>query len=596
MNEEKKKRDILNKIKKIKNIKIFAGLVGALLPFILILFIILVAAYGRQFPNFVGVTMVGRETAYGSSSKDLPEDLTTLGIDTWTDEEKQIFKDYERERKYYDECYSYYGAGRYNSKSEKCMTVDEDGNKVKNIRADLTDKFDISTVVTTINYQGVVNLSVFDVEYDDNVYGSEYKGEGNVINQHTRNFYEQAGQYTGNNFIIYPGERMLLGNLISNDIKFSVVEYRKWVCGNRTCDNASEIYSDWNYLGKITASNDEEAKKNYSVSGTIENLNNAISFGKSSCLNSRDKWLKPNYCFDLDTLYDEVFQGNVVEGDTESYLEDRYEATVPVDGERLIVGMEYIAVSVKKKINYDLYQKYLKEVYVPHIYINCDDCSYKNVDGESKKDIASSITTKIMQFAESFKMYNKEDDLLKLRESLYPISNGGGNGSFSGSVPYNYSCSNGLPSELTYAGHSGWDLNVGSNTVGTNVYPLFNGVVVTAEYSSSYGNCPPASGTYACGHCWGSYGTPALGNHVVIYGKAIDGNYYYVKYGHLSGVNVKVGDVVDEKTVLGQAGNTGCSTGPHLHIGLAYPSGATVNPYTWKKMYGDSYRSVMCSR
>ncbi len=56
-------------------------------------------------------------------------------------------------------------------------------------------------------------------------------------------------------------------------------------------------------------------------------------------------------------------------------------------------------------------------------------------------------------------------------------------------------------------------------------------------------------------------------------------------YHHLSAVSVSVGDVVDAGVVLGPSGNTGCSTGEHLHFEVAHadPNGrwVPVDPYGW---------------
>jgi murein DD-endopeptidase MepM/ murein hydrolase activator NlpD len=38
------------------------------------------------------------------------------------------------------------------------------------------------------------------------------------------------------------------------------------------------------------------------------------------------------------------------------------------------------------------------------------------------------------------------------------------------------------------------------------------------------------------------------------------------RYGHLGTLSVKAGDVVNSDTNLGTVGNTGRSTGPHLHF------------------------------
>jgi murein DD-endopeptidase MepM/ murein hydrolase activator NlpD len=51
----------------------------------------------------------------------------------------------------------------------------------------------------------------------------------------------------------------------------------------------------------------------------------------------------------------------------------------------------------------------------------------------------------------------------------------------------------------------------------------------------------------------------------------------YSFYGHLSEVDVKVGDALDSGSVLGKVGATGRVTGPHLHWGLTVER-ARVNP------------------
>jgi murein DD-endopeptidase MepM/ murein hydrolase activator NlpD len=49
------------------------------------------------------------------------------------------------------------------------------------------------------------------------------------------------------------------------------------------------------------------------------------------------------------------------------------------------------------------------------------------------------------------------------------------------------------------------------------------------------------------------------------------------RYGHLASINVKAGDVITAESALGTVGNTGHSTGPHLHFEVIR-MGVPVNP------------------
>ncbi len=57
---------------------------------------------------------------------------------------------------------------------------------------------------------------------------------------------------------------------------------------------------------------------------------------------------------------------------------------------------------------------------------------------------------------------------------------------------------------------------------------------------------------------------------------------YRSVYAHLSKVNVKAGDVVERGQVIGLSGNTGRSSGPHLHYTLYY-RGRTIDPVRYVK-------------
>jgi murein DD-endopeptidase MepM/ murein hydrolase activator NlpD len=61
----------------------------------------------------------------------------------------------------------------------------------------------------------------------------------------------------------------------------------------------------------------------------------------------------------------------------------------------------------------------------------------------------------------------------------------------------------------------------------------------------------------------------------------------YTFYGHLSEIDVKVGDALETGAVLGKVGATGRVTGPHLHWGLTVER-ARVNPLLLVKLLGSS--------
>jgi len=72
-----------------------------------------------------------------------------------------------------------------------------------------------------------------------------------------------------------------------------------------------------------------------------------------------------------------------------------------------------------------------------------------------------------------------------------------------------------------------------------------------------------------------SYNSFGLGNYVVIH-HSYD---FYSVYAHLSKINVKKNEQVEQEDIIGAVGSTGYSTGPHLHLETIV-NDQKINPLT----------------
>ncbi|MEO1909827.1 MAG: M23 family metallopeptidase [Paracoccus sp. (in: a-proteobacteria)] len=99
--------------------------------------------------------------------------------------------------------------------------------------------------------------------------------------------------------------------------------------------------------------------------------------------------------------------------------------------------------------------------------------------------------------------------------------------------------------------HEGIDM---AGPVGTPIYATGDGVVIQAGRASGYGNLIKIQ--------------HELGTET--------------RYGHLNRIRVKVGDKVSQGDLIGDMGNTGRSTGPHLHYEVRM-KGRAVDPMSFIK-------------
>lgn len=112
--------------------------------------------------------------------------------------------------------------------------------------------------------------------------------------------------------------------------------------------------------------------------------------------------------------------------------------------------------------------------------------------------------------------------------------------------------------------HSGMDF---SAPVGTPIYATGDGVVEKIEYSS--------------------YG---YGNNVTIN----NGFGYETRYAHMSEFNVRRGEKIKRGSIIGYVGNTGTSTGPHIHYEV-HKNGKAVDPkyYFFKDLTASEYEKMV---
>jgi murein DD-endopeptidase MepM/ murein hydrolase activator NlpD len=78
-------------------------------------------------------------------------------------------------------------------------------------------------------------------------------------------------------------------------------------------------------------------------------------------------------------------------------------------------------------------------------------------------------------------------------------------------------------------------------------------------------------------------GTVAFVGDLGIYGNAVildHGLGLFTLYGHLSSIDVKVGDSIKQRQIIGKTGETGLAAGDHLHYGV-YLNGVAVLPVEW---------------
>lgn len=163
----------------------------------------------------------------------------------------------------------------------------------------------------------------------------------------------------------------------------------------------------------------------------------------------------------------------------------------------------------------------------------------------SKKinELRKQIYVQSRSFDEIVKLAQNHENMLKSIPAIQPVANKDLKRVASG-WGYRYD-----PIYHTRRFHEGMDFTA---PIGTDIFVTGNGTVSEAGWQQGYGN------SVKIDHGFG----------------------YETFYAHMSEIDVAVGQSVTRGEIIGQVGNTGKSTGPHLHYEVHY-KGQKMNPQNY---------------
>ena len=193
---------------------------------------------------------------------------------------------------------------------------------------------------------------------------------------------------------------------------------------------------------------------------------------------------------------------------------------------------------------------------------------YKDLEGYDNSELMKETAGKLdklyrqiyiqsKSYDEVFELAKKKTELLASIPAIQPVSNKGLTRVASG---FGYRIH---PIYKTTILHTGIDF---TSPIGTEIYATGNGVIEKVEYNGrGYGNNVTISHGYG----------------------------YETLYGHMSRFNVRPGQKVKRGDIIGYVGNTGASTGPHVHYEVI-KNGQKIDPvnYFFNDLSAEDYDKV----
>ncbi len=208
-------------------------------------------------------------------------------------------------------------------------------------------------------------------------------------------------------------------------------------------------------------------------------------------------------------------------------------------GNQKNTGLFYRLRDVKyRKSDINISEKFVENVMIPISEENNSGASHKEIFLKVNNELRKKNNAKIKEMGS-----NSKDEMM-WQGAFHQLSNSKVEANFADERTYFL---NEEPIDKQY--HLGYDLAV------TKRYPIEaanSGVIVYADDLGIYGN------TVMIDHGMG----------------------ILTLYGHMSSIDVAVGDTVQSNEIIGRTGQTGLASGDHLHYGI-YINGVAVRPIEW---------------
>ncbi|MDD4607646.1 MAG: M23 family metallopeptidase [Bacilli bacterium] len=446
-------------------------------------------------------------------------------------------------------------------------------------------EFDVAIIAATTHYSKMIGTDIFTKEKcegDPECDGEKYdpKEEPPVDKDQTKDFYFVANDNLGSAYSLWPGQKRLIGHLIST--KF-----------NTRCVT---VPTGWNILNP-----DSWDQYAGAIGDLLESIINEVKYGVTDTFKDLLKKVNPirlataiwAYAAEEEAGYIETELKNVAyEISVDNFFESldyiianselNFDCEYMNDIDPAPENKKWVAVPmIVKYVDYDRYEQYLKNVYLPLRFqsylleVDPDNdpnewYDMKFYDGLTDKQqrLIDNMVDEIFAMRDSYiyLLGDARNSVLKVSGmNSLPVQIGSGEDWLKNYVSRGYQLGtakcfvNGEYTGKSNCNHLAIDFSWGG-CENTPITAIASGVVTVAV-----GDRPGPTG----------YGNYIIIGHSVDNDKAYE---YYSLYAHLNRVDVSVGDEVTAGQQIGLLGNTGNSSGPHLHFEIRDENNLQIDP------------------